>query len=173
MNNSRRTIILGRIVGFYGVRGWVKIHSECRPRADIFSYQHFFARIHNKDIPLTLVEGRTQGKGLVAHFKEIVDRDSAASFIGATLLIDRDTLPPLSDNEIYWVDLIGLKVVNRAKQELGTVKNLIETGANDVLIIQNTAKEELLIPFVRNHYIDKIDLEAQTIFVDWDSSWND
>lgn len=168
------TVILGRIVGVHGVRGMVKIHSECRPREAIFRYRHFLVAPPKGGTPqtLTLQNGRPQGQGLVASFREITDRDQAHSMINYLLSVQRSALPPLASGEYYWADLIGLQVVNKEGVSFGRVAEIFETGANDVLVVRKN-RQEVLIPLVMQHYIVSIDLSAQCITVDWDSAWLD
>lgn len=168
------TVMLGRIIGVHGVRGMVKIHSECRPREEIFRYRHFFATPAQGGEPLTLTltGGRLHGQGLVAAFAEIRDRDQAMAFRDYTLAVARSALPALPPGEFYWADLIGLAVFNRDGHALGKVHSLFETGANDVLVVKNGAAE-ILIPFVLGSYILDIDMTSQRMTVDWDPAWAD
>ncbi|MDO5090661.1 MAG: ribosome maturation factor RimM [Cardiobacteriaceae bacterium] len=172
MDNGDSTVILGRIVGVYGVRGMVKIHSECRPREAIFRYRHFLATPARGGEPLslTLRNGRLQGQGLVAAFAEIGDRDQAQALRDYRLAVRREDLPALAEGEYYWADLIGLQVVNTAGAVLGDVHELFETGANDVMVVKN-GKAEILIPFVVGHYILEVDLAARRIVADWETDW--
>lgn len=176
MTQHSALIYLGRINGVHGVRGWVKIHSECRPRDAIFSYREFIAcqgRRKPSQIPLKLLDGRCQGKGLVAHFAGINDRDSAYTLHGLSLYVPRDALSEPSEDEYYWADLIGLRVVNQQGECLGHVENLFETGANDVMIVKDEYKQEILIPFITPTYICQVDFAQQTIHVDWLRAWSE
>lgn len=172
MIESSAQITLGRIVGVHGVKGWVKLHSDCRPREAILDYVQFIAaRKGQPDQILTLKGGRVQGKGIVAQFAEITDRDMAMALIGLNLNVYRDNMPEPEEGEIYWADLIGLTVVNRQEQVLGTVKELFETGANDVLVVKQ-GKTEHLIPFVVGRYIEAVDFDENTLYVDWEVAWS-
>lgn len=167
-------ITLGRIVGVHGVRGWVKIHSDCRPREAIFSYATFFAqRGTQPPTTLTLEHGKAQGKGLIAKFSACDDRDSAYALRGVTLLVARDALPKTAPDEFYWADLKGLHVVNRKGERLGEVLDLFETGANDVMIVRSAQGKECLIPFIQPETIREIDLTGKQITVDWALDWLD
>ena len=174
MPASEATVMLGRIVGVHGVRGMVKIHSECRPREDIFRYRHFFATPARggEALTLTLSNGRVQGLGLVATFAEIRDRDQAMALRDYTLSVARSALPALPPGEFYWADLMGMPVVNRDGVVLGKVHSLFETGANDVLVVKNGA-QEILIPFALGSYILDIDMATPRMTVDWDPAWSD
>ncbi|UJF25204.1 ribosome maturation factor RimM [Suttonella sp. R2A3] len=172
MNTPPNLIVLGRIVGVHGVRGWVKVYSDCRPREAIFSYANLYAQRGNQPpTTLKLECGKMQGKGLIAKFSECNDRDSAYALHGLTLLVDRADLPTTADNEYYWADLKGLEVVNLDNQPLGTVADLFETGANDVMVVKNAHNKEQLIPFVQPDYVREIDFSSSRIIVDWSDDW--
>ena len=176
MKHNHAQITLGRIVGVHGVRGWVKLHSDCRPREAILGYREFIATRSNGDsFTLKLNTGREQGKSIVAHFANYDDRDAAMQLIGLNLSIKREQLPATAANEFYWTDLIGLTVVNRQQQILGSVAEIFETGANDVLVIKTGADKkvaELLIPLVVGVYVDSADFDKQILHVDWESDWS-
>lgn len=173
MQDQTALVYLGRINGVHGVRGQVKIHSDCRPREAIFNYTHFIAKRGSRPISeLTLINGRPQGKGLVAKFQGFDDRDSAYTLNGLSLYIPRSELPEPEEDEFYWMDLIGLTAINKSGEVLGTVKDLFETGANDVIIIRDDNNEEILIPFVVPDYIVEVDFDAQQVTVDWLREWS-
>lgn len=163
-------IELGQIVGVHGVRGWVKIYSDCRPREAIFKHKRFIAKWLHGEQELILSQGRNQTNGLVAKFVGIDDRDQALALMGVRLWVSQ--LPKLPKGQYYWADLIGLTVRNLQNETLGTVKELFETGANDVVVVENNG-EEILIPYAIPQYIQNIDLENKIMTVDWDLSWND
>jgi 16S rRNA processing protein RimM len=161
-------VVLGEIVGVYGVRGWVKIKSHTRPREAIFEYGSWHVGTRDGWRLHELVSGRPQGPGLVAQLGDISDRDQARSLIGAQIAIPREQLPPAGPGEFYWADLEGCKVINRDGDDLGVVSHMLETGANDVMVVSNG--EERLIPYVGD-FIDEVDLEAKVIRVDWDKDF--
>lgn len=123
--------------------------------------------------------GKVHGKGVIAHFAGYDDREIAAELIGAQLAVYRSDFKPTAENEYYWSDLIGLTVLNQQGIELGQVTRLMETAANDVLVIKSAqqkneskADSDILIPFVQDHYVTEVDLEAGSIIVDWQTEWN-
>ena len=165
-------VFLGEIIGSFGVKGWVKIFSHTRPKEEIFKYQNFLSYLSSGEKKeLKLLDFAKQNQGLIALFSEIDNRDLALSFKGAKLFISRDNLPKLKDDEVYWVDLIGIEVFNKNSLKIGVVKELFETPKNDVLVVETEDKEEILIPFIRKVYIEKIDLDAKKIIVDWQLDW--
>lgn len=165
-------IALGRIIGVHGVRGWVKIHSECRPRETIFNYSVFQATRHHHAQTLKLLDARRSGKSLIALFADICDRDAALQLNGFTLNVTRADLPQLKNGQYYWTDVLGLTVINRSGEHLGKVCDIFETGANDVIVI-NKDGQEYLIPFISERYIDRIDFENKYLYVDWQMAWTD
>ena len=117
----------------------------------------------------SLLEGRQQGKGVVAHLQDCEDRDQAQALMGREIGIRRDQLPATAPGEYYWSDLEGLKVITLEGDALGSVDHLIETGANDVLVVKG--ERERLIPFISEQVIVAVDLEAGEIQVDWDKDF--
>lgn len=156
---------VGDIVGLFGVKGWLKIHSYTRPRQDIFGYDCWMLGQDGKWSSVVPRQGKVQGKGLIVELEGVSDRDQAAPLLGAEIAIERDQLPTLPKGEFYWRDLEGLRVEDQQGHLLGVVKHLFETGANDVMVVQG--EKEHLIP-----YIDSVVLEVNTdaglIRVDWD-----
>lgn len=160
-------IVVGRIVGLHGVRGWVKVFSHTQPRENILGYSTWYLKRDGEWREIALEEGRNQGKGIVAKLKGCNDRDAAAALMETTVAIRREQLPPAAPGEYYWADLKGLTVSNLDGVELGRVTHLQETGANDVLVVRQ-GKQERLIPFVQGQFVTDIDLDKGTMTVDWD-----
>ena len=160
-------LIVGRISGLYGVRGWVKIFSHTDPRDNILSYPIWHLRQGNEWRQVTLAEGRLHGKGVVARLTGCDDRDVAAGLIGSDIAILREQLQQAEPGEYYWTDLLGLEVRTVEGIELGMVDHLMETGSNDVLVVLQ-GKRERLIPFIREQVVREIDLAGKKMVVDWD-----
>lgn len=169
---SGRRVLLGRIVGLYGVRGEVKIESFTEPRLRIFDYLPWLLeRAPGVVEEITEVQGRAQGKGVIAALSGIDDRDAAAALIGAQIHVPRAMLPVPGDGEFYQSDLEGLDVVNMQGVSLGRVSHLFETGAHLVLVTREDNGHEHLIPFVPEVYVKAVDLDAKRIAVDWDEDF--
>ena len=162
----RQPVILGRVVGLFGVRGWVKVHSYTEPREALLEYRGWLLGRDGDWQPVEVAEGRQHGKGIVVRLQGIEDRDAAAELLGSDIGIDRDALPEAEDGRYYWADLEGLTVVHRDGTELGKVAYLMATGANDVLVVDGPV--ERLIPFVPETVILDVDLAAGVIRVDWE-----
>ena len=169
---SGRRVLLGRIVGVYGVRGEVKIESFTEPRLRIFDYQPWLLERDAGVVEeVRDVRGRAQGKGVIAALVGVADRDRAASLIGANIYVPRAALPAAAEGEVYQSDLEGLEVVNLAGTSLGKVSHLFETGANPVLVARREDGREHLIPYVPEMYVRSVDLDAGRITVDWDEDF--
>lgn len=167
VDNREEYVVVGRIAGLYGVRGWVKVFSHTQPRENILSYATWYLKMQGSWVARELETGRIHGKGIVAKLRGCDDRDAAATLMRCDVAIHRDQLPQAAPGEYYWADLEGLRVTNLQGVELGVVEHLLETGANDVLVVKRD-QEERLIPFVQGQFVTKIDLEAGEMTVDWD-----
>ena len=156
-------VIVGKINGLYGVKGWLKIFSYTDPKENILNYTPWL--INGQLIDLE--DGKPQGKGIIAKLKGVDDRNQAMAFLQTEISIQREQLPILPTDEFYWSDLIGLRVINEEGIDLGSIFELFETGANDVIVVKNQNIERL-IPFVWNDIVEHIDLEKREMRVRWD-----
>ncbi|MDR3351719.1 MAG: ribosome maturation factor RimM [Zoogloeaceae bacterium] len=166
-------VILGRVAGPYGVKGWVKI----LPFADDplswreMPHWHLAPQETGAWQVFPLVEFRAQGQGFIARFASIADRSAAEAIRSWWIGVPCESLPPLPENEFYWEDLIGLTVENEAGEILGQVAGLIETGAHDVLRVQDAGSDvERLIPFV-DAIVKTVDLPGKRLYVRWEADW--
>ncbi len=163
-------IELGKIVGVWGVKGWVKLHSYSRNRIDIANYSNWWLQKKNDDpVLFKVLNCREQGQGVAAQLNGINDPDQAMMLNGHRILVKETDLPKLPEGEYYWQQLIGLMVSN-TEQEIGKISSILETGANDVLIINRQDNSEVLIPYINNDVVKNIDTEKGTMLVDWDPS---
>ena len=163
---------LGKIVGVWGVKGWLKLHSYCRERTDIAGYSKWWLQSKNSEpVPYEVLNCREQGQGIVAQFAGITDPDQAILLNGQKILVRESDLPKLPDGELYWQQLIGLNVKN-VDQEIGCVSSILETGANDVLVIKREGQADALIPYI-DEVVTSIDLVNGTVQVDWDPAFLD
>lgn len=159
-------VLLGRIEGLYGVKGWVKVFSYTKPREAILNYDHWLVLRNDQWRPLALLQGKRHGKSVIACLEGIEDRDAAAGLLGCDVGVARGDLPDIESGRYYWTDLEGMKVVDRGGDEIGKVAYVMETGANDVLV--TVGERERLIPFVADKVILDVDLANGVITVDWD-----
>ena len=159
-------VILGQVVGVFGVKGWVKIRSDTEPRENILHYSPWYLRQQDGWVSHRVNASQQQSKGLIVQFEGITDRDIAARFVGCDIAVPREQLPAPAKGEYYWTDLIGLRVRNQQGEDLGTVTSLLETGANDVLVVRD-GEQEHLIPYITGYYVLEVDPAAGFIEVDW------
>ncbi len=165
-------VVLGLIGGHHGVRGGLKVRSYTRPAEQIFEYPVWkIGRSGESDWKTIEVSAvRQTGKYLIARLNGYPDRETSESLIGCDIAIDRSRLEALEDGEFYWMDLIGLLVINRQNVELGKLTGMLETGANDVAVVTSGDNIERLLPWVPE-VINKVDLEVGLLTVDWDASY--
>lgn len=169
MSEDKR-ILLGKIVGAFGVRGQVKLESWTEPRAAIFRYQPWtLIDAQGRERELRGVRGRETGKHLIADFPGVEDRDAVEPMRGTEIFVPRSALPPPQPGEYYWIDLEGLRVVNVDGADYGTVSHLFSTGSNDVLFAKGD--KDRLIPFVEPDFIKSVDFDAGVVTVDWDADF--
>jgi 16S rRNA processing protein RimM len=163
-------VIMGRIAAAHGIRGWIKIQTFTEYIDSLLDYRTWW--IGHEQGPWREVEAgqcEVHGKTLVAQLPDCPDRNAAEKLKGLLIAVPRSSLPAQDEGEYYWSDLIGLAVVNEAGERLGTVANLLETGANEVLSVQGDGGE-ILIPFVASA-IKQVDLKNRTILVDWSAEY--
>ena len=163
---TTQPVVLGRISGLFGVKGWVKVYSYTEPREAVLEYRRWLLSSNDEWREATVAEGKRHGKTIIARLDGYVDRDQAAELIGTDIAVPRDELPDAEEGRFYWSDLEGLRVVHRDGTELGRVAYLLDTGANDVMVVQG--EQERLIPFVMGEVILGVDLADGRIDVDWE-----
>ncbi|MEO7251613.1 MAG: ribosome maturation factor RimM [Arenimonas sp.] len=166
---QERRILLGRVLGAFGVRGELKLHSFTDPVSTALKYQPWLLVHQGVERELKGVRGRETNKGMVITVPGVDDRDAAEAMAGAEVWVSRSQLPKPAAGEHYWVDLEGLSVVNLEGAVFGTVAYLFETGANDVLVV--TGDRERMIPYIPEQFIVDVDFDAQRITVDWDADF--
>ena len=163
-------VVLGKLAGAFGVKGWVKVHSYTATVADIFNYQPLYFKVNQEWQTVKLVSYQQQSKGLVAQFEHIQDRDVAIKLTGTEIAVQRSQLPSLDSDEYYWSDLEGLSVVTTTGEVLGKLDHLLETGANDVMVVKHATGEHWL-PWIMDTVIKRVDLVSGLIEVDWDPNF--
>ena len=163
---------MGYVANSFGLQGWVKIKVDTECSDSLDSYKQIYLQLKDGTILSKKVEDSFARESIFhAKLNAINDRDAALALRGATVLVPRDEFPVLDSDEFYWVDLIGLKVVNLQGEELGMVKDLMQTGASDVLVVQAAkdqavSAEQRLIPFI-SQFIIAVDMAKKQISVDW------
>lgn len=181
-------LVLGGISGVFGVKGWVKVFSETDPLENILSYSPWYVEVNKQWKAFNLLDGKRHGKAVIAQLEGVNDRDKAEDLKRARIAIDPSQLAKTEENEFYWRDLKTCSVVNQAGYEFGLVVDILETGANDVLVIHSKELKEsnskskpndksrpkpveFLIPYIWDSVILKVDLDAALIEVDWEPDY--
>ncbi len=169
-NEADPMIIMGRVAGAQGILGWVKLKTYTEFADSLAEFPAWWLGDEKHPWREVGVEKfAVQSKGLIAKFPGCNDRTSAEKFKGLLVAVPRSSLPQQPEDEYYWSDLIGMAAVNLAGEHLGTVDNLLETGANDVLCVRSDGGE-ILIPFIAQ-VIREVDLDKKVIRVDWQADY--
>ena len=170
MNQLEAEIIcVGHIIGAQGVKGQVRVFSNTSPRENIVSYSPWLLAIADEFKSIE-VSGRLQGKNVVAQLVGVEDRGQAAELSGIKIHILQNQIPALEADDFYWSELIGLNVESLQAEALGIVDTMMETGADDVMVVKGVDRERL-IPFVMDRVVREVNLEKQRIIVDWDPDY--
>lgn len=164
-------VVLGKISSVHGVRGEVKVYSFTDPIDNLLDYRSWMLRQGDELRQVELVRGRLQGRFLVAKLKGLDDRNEARALTGFEVCVPITQLPRLDEGEYYWHQLEGLRVIDQSGRLLGRIDHLLETGANDVLVVRpcvgSLDDRERLLPYTEQ-CVMRVDLSAGEMRVDWD-----
>ncbi|SFA62481.1 ribosome maturation factor RimM [Metapseudomonas otitidis] len=167
-------VVLGKIFSVHGVRGEVKVYSFTDPLDNVLDYPRWTLTRDGEVKQVEVASGRVQGKFLVVKLKGLDDRDVARTYAGFEIRVPESELPELEEDEFYWHQLEGLSVINQDGQLLGKVDHLLETGANDVMVVKpctgSLDDRERLLPYTEQ-CVQAIDLDAGEMRVDWDADF--
>jgi 16S rRNA processing protein RimM len=161
-------VVMGRIAAPYGVLGWVNVLPDTELLDGLFDYPAWWVQVDGDWREFQVEEAKVHGDHLVAKLQGIADRDVALRHRGRLIAVPRGQLPEPEEGEYYWSDLIGLAVRNMQGIELGRVKELFETGANDVLVVEG--ERERLIPYI-DQVVLEVDVAGKRMVVDWDAEF--
>lgn len=164
MSAKEKWVILGRVSGVFGVKGWLKVQSYTEPRDNIVGFGAWTLRLKGVDRAFEVEDGHSHAGSVVAKLQGIDDRERARDLVGADIVVSRERLPATAAGEFYWTDLEGLEVRTTSGIVLGKVDHLLATGGNDVLVLDS--RPERLIPFI-GAVVKEVDLERGLIVVDW------
>lgn len=159
-------MVVGRVTGLFGVRGWVKVFSHTEPRDNVLGYRPWWIEVDGAPRAFDIVDGRVHGKGIVAQLAGIDDRDAAAALLGKDITVARGQLAPAGKDEWYYADLEGLEVVTVGGVALGRIASLFDTGANTVMVVRG--ERERLVPFTVGDVVKSVELDGGRVVVDWD-----
>jgi len=163
-------VIMGKVVGAQGIQGWVKVQTFTEYLDSLLDYDIWYVGNEQAWRPVEVLEANVHGKVLVAKLEGVLDRTAAEKCKGQLIAVPRSELPEQEEGEYYWSDLVGLSVENLAGDKFGTVDSLLETGANDVLVVKSEERGETLIPFIAS-VIQQVSLKDKTIRVDWQADY--
>ncbi|HSF21794.1 MAG TPA: ribosome maturation factor RimM [Burkholderiales bacterium] len=159
---------MGRISAPFGVKGWVKVQPNTAAAQNLLAYKTWWLEDGGEWHDRSVAQAKVHGRTLVAKLDGCEDRDAAIALRGKTVAVPRTALPGTQSGEYYWADLIGLAVVNGAGQTLGRIAGLLQTGANDVLVV--AGERERLIPFIAD-VIRDVDFAAGVMQVEWGADY--
>lgn len=167
---SDELVVMGYVRGAFGIRGALKIHAETGSLDGLFDYPVWWLGREGEWVPYTFVTGQVQGRAVVAQLEGLQDRDVAESMRGMQIAVPKAQLPAAEEGEYYWTDLIGCRIENLQGACLGTVSDLMETGANDVLVVDEAGQTQRLIPFV-DAIVHQVNVPGRIIIVDWQADY--
>ena len=174
-NKATNLITVGRITGVFGIKGWLKVKSWTEPEEQIVEYSPWWLKTRHGVKDVEIEEFNLRPQGLIVRIKGIDDRNAAEELGRVDVAIEKSQLATLDDGDYYWHQLEGLNVVSQfagKEYRLGQVASIMETGANDVLVVkpgdQSMDDKERLIPYVPDIYVKQVDVAEHTITVEWD-----
>lgn len=160
-------IAVGRFGKPFAVHGWIKVISYTDPIENILSYSPWHIVQGSRCITIAKINGKLQGKHLVVKLDQCDSPEAAKLYTNCEIFIARDQLPLIDSDEYYWVDLIGLAVLNQAGESLGTVDRLFPTGSNDVLVTIDQRGIEHFIPYIDSAIVE-VRLQDKKLILDWE-----
>ena len=163
-------IIIGRFGRPHGIKGLITVISFTEPRENILRYTPWFVDMNQTWQPITLLHVEVNNKSILAQVEGYPEREQVAQLTNLDIAVNRDQLPKLKPGEYYWHQLEGMQVVNQQGIVLGTVKEIMPTGANDVLVVEG--EQRYLIPYLPDRFVIHVDQKQRQITVDWDADFN-
>ncbi len=161
-----KKIIIGRLAGAYGIKGWSHLISFTDPQENILHYSNWQIQKNNIWQSVSREAEKKHGNGFVVKLTGCDDRDQALLLKNTEIAIDSADLPKAPDNQYYWDDLIGFTVIDLSRKSLGTIDYLFATGANDVIAV-SLDKKQHFIPYLKE-VVKSVDVNNKIITVDWE-----
>lgn len=166
----QRLVTVGRVAGVFGVRGWLRIFSFTDPLRNILDYGPWYLGPHpDRQRIFRVVDGAPHGRGIIARLEGIEDRDVARTLIGEPISVRRECFGGTREGEYFWSDLMGLRVINEEGIEFGRIVEMIETSANDVMVV--VGERRRLLPFLSGTVVKSVDPASGVVRVDWDAGF--
>ena len=166
MENDKK-VFIGKVTGVHGIKGWLKIQSFSSPPENILNYPSWIIANQGLEDFYLIEQGKKLNNKIIVKLEKIDDRTTAEFLINSKIQILRSDLPKLTNESYYWSDLEGLNVLNSEDNMIGKIESLIETGANDVMVINRSKNKRVLIPFVMHEIIKEVNIELNFVKVDW------
>lgn len=173
MSKASDTLVIAKIGAPYGVKGWFKVTTYTDEPENVFSYSPWLISQTSGSQSYLVEKWRWHNSGLIVKLQDVDSRDAADSLKNLEVGVTTEQLPPLQEDDFYWRELIGMQVTTEQGYNLGTVSDMFETGANDVLIVKANVNDafgqkQRMIPYLYGQVIKSVDKQAQMIEVDWD-----
>lgn len=171
MKEDKQHVMIGKFGRPHGIKGSISVYSYTEPETNIENYCPWLIKDQQGWHPIEIQSSQWHGKKLVVQVKGCTDRNQAELLTNCKIATTKDMLPELASGEFYWQDLVGLAVYNE-KERLGVIERIFDTGANDVLVVKNENKQEILIPYLWQKTILEVDVARKKMIVDWDEQDN-
>tara|TARA_E500000331_G_C17250751_1_gene711011 strand:+ start:130 stop:642 length:513 start_codon:yes stop_codon:yes gene_type:complete len=165
--NDQEKVVIGQVSSPHGIKGWLKILSYTDPVDNICSYESIFLKKEHEYLPYDIEDYSFSGKIIRAKLAGVDDRNQSEELVKCLICVNRRDLPELSPDSYYWRDLIGFAVNSEDNVNLGILDSFFETGSNDVMIVISSNKNRILIPYINDEVVKKVDLKKKIILVDW------
>ena len=160
---------MGRILGPFGIQGWVKLRTFTESPDGLADHPAWWLRTKAGWQSAVVEDFKVRPAAVSAKLEGVEDRSAAELLRGFDIAVTREELGDAKEGEFYWVDLVGLAVVNLQDEKLGQVEDLLRTGGSDVLVVRG--ERERLIPFIAD-FVKSVDREAKRITVDWEAGYD-
>jgi 16S rRNA processing protein RimM len=160
---------MGRVLGPFGIQGWIKLKTFTEDPDGLARHPNWWLRTKSGWRSAVLQDFKVRPAAVSARLEGVDDRNAAEALRGFDVAVTRDDLGDAAEGEIYWVDLVGLEVVDLQGGKLGRVEELLRTGGSDVLVVRG--ERERLIPFIAD-YVKSVDRGAKRITVDWEAGYD-
>lgn len=162
-------LIMGRFGAPFGIKGEIKIQSYAEPPENLCEYENWYLQTDDGIEKLKILTARYQAPSIIAKIAGIHDRDEVRRYTNQYIAIEKTELAALDEGEFYWDELTGFSVIDQHGQTLGQVQEIFNTGANDILAVRKeNSKKRILIPFILDQFVMKVDTDQSQIIVDWE-----
>lgn len=169
MKQLNQWVIVGKFGRPHGVKGWISVYSYTDPATNLIQFSDWYIKQKDKFIPLKIVGLEPHARAYIVQIEGYKDREEAAKLTNLEIAVTLDELPPLGEDEFYWYQLIGLDVVSTSGFSFGKVVDIMETGANDVLVVEGNNR--YLIPYRYGDVVQQVLKDKKQIIVDWDAEF--